>query len=151
MVNNSKSLVADKLVITSATKHNNYWSPLACLVEEQEENDDDHLHVDHLLSITTDMSNLPVKKKITEKWKRKIANRSGILDTGCTSGAGAEMDMEFFHDTGLPVQEGIHVTGHTENTGNKNHAPEAQSLSWCRRDEHSAKFALYTYKCVKDG
>ena len=52
--NNSKSLVTDKLVNTSATQHNNYWSPLACLVDEQEENDDDHLHVDHLLAITTD-------------------------------------------------------------------------------------------------
>ncbi len=26
-----------------------------------------------------------VKNKITEKWKRKVANQSGILDTGCTS------------------------------------------------------------------
>ena len=64
--NNSKSLVTDKLVNTSATQHNNYWSQLACLVEEQEENDDDHLHVDHLLSIMTDMSKAPVKNKITE-------------------------------------------------------------------------------------
>ena len=96
MANNSKSLVADKLVNTSATKDIDYWSLLACLVEEQEENDDDHLHANHLLSITTDMSKPPVKNKITEKWKRKIANRLGILDTGYTSGAGAEMDMDFF-------------------------------------------------------
>ncbi len=27
------------------------------------------------------------------------------MDTGCTSGAGAEMDMEFFHDTGLPSKK----------------------------------------------
>jgi hypothetical protein len=27
------------------------------------------------------------------------------LDTGCTSGAGAEMDMDFFHDTGLPSKK----------------------------------------------
>jgi hypothetical protein len=39
------------------------------------------------------------------KWKRKIANRSGILDTGCTSGAGAEMDMDYFHDTGRPSKK----------------------------------------------
>ena len=52
----------------------------------------------------TDMSKPPVKNKITEKWKQKIANRSGILDTGCTSGAGAEMDMDFFH-TGLPSKK----------------------------------------------
>jgi hypothetical protein len=28
-----------------------------------------------------------------------------MLDTGCTSGAGAEMEMDFFHDTGLPSQK----------------------------------------------
>jgi len=52
-----------------------------------------------------DMSKPPVKNKITEKWNQKITNRLGILDTGCTSGAGAEMDMEFFHDTGLPSKK----------------------------------------------
>jgi hypothetical protein len=36
--------------------------------------------------------------------EEKIANRTGILDTGCTSGAGAE-DMELFHDTGLPSKK----------------------------------------------
>jgi hypothetical protein len=46
-----------------------------------------------------------VKNKITEKRKRKVANRSGILDTGYTSGAGAEMDMDSFHDTGLPSKK----------------------------------------------
>jgi hypothetical protein len=51
------------------------------------------------------MLKLTVKKKVTKKWKRKIANRSGILDTGCTSGAGAEMDMDSFHDTGLPFKK----------------------------------------------
>ena len=100
-MSNNKNLVADKLELTFATLNNNYWSPLACLVEEQEENDDDHLHVNHLLSITTDILKPTVKNKITKKWKRTIANRSGILDTGCTLGAGAEMDMECFHDTGL--------------------------------------------------
>jgi hypothetical protein len=62
-----------------------------------------HLNVNHLLSSTTDTSKLTVKNKITEKWKRKIANGSGIL--GCTLGAGAEMDMEYFHDTGLPSKK----------------------------------------------
>ena len=98
---NNKSLVADKLENTSATLSNNYWSPLACLVKEKEEKYDILLHVDHLLSITTDMSKPTVTNKTSEKWKQKIANRSGILDTGCTLGAGAEMDMECFHDTGL--------------------------------------------------
>jgi hypothetical protein len=51
------------------------------------------------------MSKPPVKNKITEKWKQKITNRLSILDTGCTSGAGAERDMDFFHDTGLPSKK----------------------------------------------
>jgi hypothetical protein len=37
-----------------------------------------------------------------EKEKR---NRSGILDTGCTSGAGAEHDMDCFHNTSLPSEK----------------------------------------------
>jgi hypothetical protein len=41
------------------------------------------------------------QKQIPEKWKERIANRLGILDTGCTSGAGAEKDVKCFHDTGL--------------------------------------------------
>jgi hypothetical protein len=52
---------------------------------------------------------------------------------------------------GLHIQEGIHVTGQIENTGNKNYAVEAQSLRRGRRDENSAKSALYTQKCAKDG
>jgi hypothetical protein len=45
------------------------------------------------------------KNKITKKWKRKVANRSGILDTGCTLGAGAEKDVDCFYDTGLPSRK----------------------------------------------
>ena len=48
------------------------------------------------------MTRPKVKNKIAEKWKQKIANCTGILDTGCTLGPGAEKDMDCFHDTGLP-------------------------------------------------
>jgi hypothetical protein len=41
------------------------------------------------------------KNKIAEKWKQRIENQASILDTGCTSGAGAEKDVKYFHDTGL--------------------------------------------------
>ncbi len=48
------------------------------------------------------MTRPKVKNKITDYWKQKIANCTGVLDTGCASGAGAEKDMDCFHDTGLP-------------------------------------------------
>jgi hypothetical protein len=42
---------------------------------------------------------------MTKKWKQKVANRSGILDTGCTSGAGTEKDVDCFYNTGLPSRK----------------------------------------------
>ena len=78
-----------------------------------------HLNVNHLLSITTESSKTTVKNKIAEKWKRKIANRTGILDTGCTSGAGVEMDMELFHDTGLPSKKVFMLPDKTKKTATK--------------------------------
>ena len=42
-----------------------------------------------------------MQNKIAAKWKRKLKNRSSILDTGCTLGAGAKQDMYCFHDTSL--------------------------------------------------
>jgi hypothetical protein len=96
-LSNIKLCVADNLVKTTANKNRNYWSLLSCLVEEQEEED-----TNHLLSISLVMTRPNVKNKIAEKWKQKIANRTGILDSGCTLGAGAEKDMDCFHDTSLP-------------------------------------------------
>ncbi len=55
--------------------------------------------------ILADIMKWKVKNKITEKRKQKVANRSGILDTDCTSGAGAKKDMDCFHDTGLPSKK----------------------------------------------
>jgi hypothetical protein len=45
------------------------------------------------------------KKKFKEKWKQKISNRTGILDTGCSFGAGAEKDIDLFIDTGFPSEK----------------------------------------------
>ncbi len=42
-----------------------------------------------------------MQNKIAAKWKRKLKNRSSILDTGCTLGAGAKQDTYCFHDTSL--------------------------------------------------
>ena len=46
-----------------------------------------------------------MQNKIAAKWKRKIRNRSGILDTGCTLGAGAQHNVDCFHNTGLPSEK----------------------------------------------
>ncbi len=46
-----------------------------------------------------------MQNKIAAKWKRKMRNRSGILDTGCTLGAGAKHNVDCFHDTGLPSEK----------------------------------------------
>jgi hypothetical protein len=92
-------LIADKLVKTSATTNNNYWSPLACQVEEQDKPDDDQKKVEQIAILVP--ATKP-KNKIKEKWKQKISNRTGILDTGCSSGAGTEKDIDLFIDTGFP-------------------------------------------------
>jgi hypothetical protein len=101
MSNNCISLVADNLEKKPANKNINYWSPLSCLVEEQEDDDVEHTSAKHLLSAVTDFQPSKLQNKIAAKWKRKIRNRSRILDTGCTSGVGAEHNADFFHDTGL--------------------------------------------------
>jgi len=95
-------ILADKLVNTPANKNINYWSPLSCLVEEQEDDDVEPPITEQIFSVTTEESKQKPKNKIAEKWKRKLKNRHGILDTGCTSGAGAQQDIDCFNDTGEP-------------------------------------------------
>ena len=90
--------IADKLVTTPAINHYNYWSPLACQVEEQEEPETPTHKKENLSVILPGPSN-----KIAAHWARKIANRkarTGILDTGATSGAGRPEDAELFENTG---------------------------------------------------
>ncbi len=45
-----------------------------------------------------------MQNKIAAKWK-KIRNRSGILNTGCTLGVGADHDADCFHNTSLPSKK----------------------------------------------
>jgi hypothetical protein len=105
MLDNCISLVADNLVKTPANKNNNYWSPLSCLVEEQEDNNVEHTSAKHLFSAVTDFQPSMLQNKIAANWKWKIKNQSGILDTGCTLGAGAKHDVDCFHDTGLQSEK----------------------------------------------
>ncbi len=82
-------------------KTNDYWSPLYCLVIEQEDEEVEHLGANHLLSVVSDLQSPKLQNKIAAKYKRKLKNRSGILDTSCTLGAGAKHDVDCFHNTGL--------------------------------------------------
>jgi hypothetical protein len=105
---NKKFLVAGNFVKTSANKNRNYWSPLSCLVKEQEDNEDEDDGTqtnNQLLAIKAILQNQTTKNKITTKWKQEVANQSGILDMGCTLGAGAEKDMDCFYGTGLPSRK----------------------------------------------
>jgi hypothetical protein len=70
--------LADKLHKTPANKNINYWSPLSCLVEEREEDDDKPPITEHICLATTGESTSKLKNKIAEKWKQKIENRHGI-------------------------------------------------------------------------
>jgi hypothetical protein len=105
---NKRFLVAGNFVKTSANKNRNYWSPLSCLVKEQEDNEDEDngtQTTNQLLAIKAILQNQMTKNKITKKWKQKVVNRSGILDIGCTLGAGAEKDVDCFYNTGLPSRK----------------------------------------------
>jgi hypothetical protein len=160
-MSNNSSLVADKLVNNPAITHRNYWSPLACLVEEQEDNDNDHLlsmrteighlNVDHFLSITTDTSKPTTQNKIAEKMEEKNSHQNRHLGHRLHLGSRGRDGYGLIPRHRPPVKKGIHATGQIKNTGNKNDALEAQSPGGGRRDEHSAKSALFTDKCAKDG
>jgi hypothetical protein len=75
--------------------------PLSCLFKEQEDEDVEHMSADHSLSAVIDMQSKMLQNKIAAKLKRKLKNRSSILDTGWTLGAGVQHDADCFHDTGL--------------------------------------------------
>jgi hypothetical protein len=57
------------------------------------------------MSAVTDIQPWKLQNKISAKWKRKLKNRSGILDTGCILGVGADHDADCFHDTSLPFEK----------------------------------------------
>jgi hypothetical protein len=78
---------------------------LSCLAKEQEDDEVEHTSAKYLLSAVTDLQPSKLQNKIAAKWKRKLRNRSGILDTGCTSGAGAKHDADCFHNTSLPSKK----------------------------------------------
>jgi hypothetical protein len=94
--------IAAKLVKKPATNHYNYWSPLACQVDEQENTENPTPKKEKLLLLQTDTGPC---NKIAAHWARKIANRkmrTGILNTGATSGLGQPEDADALKHTGQP-------------------------------------------------
>ena len=90
------------MVTTPAPNHYNYWSPLACQVNKQENTENPTPKKEKLSSLQTDTDPC---NKIAAHWARKTANRkmqTGILDTGVTSGAGRPEDADAFKYTGQP-------------------------------------------------
>ncbi len=94
---------AVKLANKTATFTRNYWSPLACQVEEQEET----LEMDSTISVgkvMTPTTATSLVNKVMAHWARKVINRrlqkTGILDTGATSRAAPDANEDAFEDTG---------------------------------------------------
>ena len=97
--------IAANLVNNAAIiRNNNYWSPLACLVDAQED-ETETTKPQPDFALTTATVNTPTNK-CAAHWARKLLNRktrrAAILDSGATSGAGPEEDEEYLIDTGLP-------------------------------------------------
>ena len=91
---------AAKLV--NNTAHSNYWSPLTCLVNEQEEMESrTTTPTSKVMSVFTDTR---PGNKVAAHWERKVENRrarkTGILDSGATSGAAPVEDKSSFKDLG---------------------------------------------------
>ncbi len=98
-------MVAVNLVKPTATTTNNYWSPLACLVKEQEKTLElDGMNTSIDLAMTATTTTISLANKVVVHWVQKLYNREqckmGILDTGATSGAALEEDEECFNESG---------------------------------------------------
>ena len=130
--------------------YNNYWSPLACLVEAQEEEENDTITIsDRVLSAQADTSPL---NKVAAHWARKLANRkTGVLDSGATSGAGPEEDVDELEDTGEKSKKTFMFPDQRTATATKKmmlkHKPTRRST----RNEHRPGHAHITHQHTKVG
>jgi hypothetical protein len=124
---------------------------MACLVEEQEEasemEETEKTSVDLAMAAT---SVIGLTNKAAAHWTQKIYNRklhkTGILDTGATSGAAPEEDEDCFVDTGIPSTKIFIFPDKRMNKAIKKDAHEAQSLQECKRNEHNARTTFDTHQ-----
>jgi hypothetical protein len=83
------------------------------------------------MAMTATIATSPVNK-VAAHWAQKVLNRrllkTGILDTGATSGAAPEEDEDAFEDTGKLSKKTFMFP---DKRTNKEDAPEAQALSSC--------------------
>jgi hypothetical protein len=102
------SEVAANLVTNNTKLHtSNYWSPLACLVEEQEESSSGSTtNIEMAMSATA--KGIP-SNKVAAHWAQKLQNRKSrrfaFLDSGVISGAAPEEDALDLDDTGQSSQK----------------------------------------------
>ncbi len=82
---------------------------------------------------------MKLQNKIAAKWKRKLKNRSGILDTSCTFlGAGVKHNADGFQDTSLLSKKVVMLPDKTKiKATNKkqlkhNLWPEASKITLCQ-------------------
>jgi hypothetical protein len=80
----------------------NYWSLLACLVNEQEDQAQEHPTKEEMAMLA--IADGQPTNKIAAQWVRKLANRKAcrfaFLDLGATSGAAPEEDEQVLDNTG---------------------------------------------------
>ncbi len=136
-------VVADKLDEHSAYNHLNYWSPLACLVDEQETEENSHPpQIERIAAMSTTAPSCP-QNKIAAKWERNFSNhQTGIMDMGATSGLGEHRPT---------LHQSIQDPRQIKDQSNPKDAPEAKTTGRGKRNECSPRTALHTRQHPQNG
>jgi hypothetical protein len=117
--------VVPKIVHNAQLHIFNYWSPLACLVQEQEEHAQEH-HTKGEMAMIAIAAGQPTNK-VAVHWACKSGNRQAcqyaFLDLGATSRAAPEEDKPDLKWQN--VQENIHIPQWTHQKSNQEKAPQA--------------------------
>jgi hypothetical protein len=134
--------IAAKLVRTPATNHYNYWSPLACQVDEQENIEIPTPKKEKLLSILTDTSSC---NKISAHWARKIENKKNAnrnsghrRNIRCRTARGCRC-LQIHRPT---INKGVHAPRQEQSTCHQQDATKAQTKGWGPGNEHSPRTTL---------
>jgi hypothetical protein len=141
------SEVAANLVTNNTKLHtSNYWSLLACLVEEQEElSSGSTTNVEMAMSAIA--KGIP-SNKVAAHWAQKLQNRKSrrfaFLDSGATSRAALEEDAPDLDGTGQPSQKTFMFPDGRTQKATKKMLLQAQSPSSFPGNEHCARTTFGT-------